>query len=129
MHELSIAEELLRLARQRLVAGQRLGTVRLAVGELAAVAPALLQFAWQAVTAGTPHAAAVLTIAWHAARQHCGVCGEIAARQPGSWLRLCPRCEAPLQVLGGDELDLLEVVPAAVDLPFANATADPQESS
>lgn len=130
MHELSIAQELLRLCQQRLPAGQCLGTVRIDVGELAAVEPELLQFAWQAVTAGTPHAAAALAIRWHPARQHCGACGEVAERQPGSWLRLCPRCQLPLQVVGGDELDLVEVVPVAAaatgaSAGFAAAAASP----
>lgn len=129
MHELSIAEELLRLCRLRLAAGQRLATVHVVVGELAAVEPELLQFAWQAVIAGTPHAAAALSVTWQAAQQHCGACGEVADRQPGSWLRLCPHCRGPLQVLGGDELDLLAVVPVAAAPPFANAAANSQEPS
>ncbi|MEZ5965524.1 MAG: hydrogenase maturation nickel metallochaperone HypA [Planctomycetota bacterium] len=116
MHELSIAQELLRLCQARLEAGQRLQYVRIAVGELASVEPDLLRFAWQAVTAGTPHATAVLDVAWCPARQRCDACGEIAERQPGSWLRLCPQCGQALRVEGGDQLDLLTLTPAATEL-------------
>lgn len=109
MHEIGIATELYRLCQEELTArgGGVLQTVRIAVGELAAVEPELLVYAWQAVVADSSHAAAELQVDWHPARQLCVTCGEIAARQPGSWLRLCPTCELPLSVEGGDELDLL----------------------
>ena len=109
MHELSIAEALLALCRERLPAGERLTTMHIAIGELASLEPELLRFAWQAVTVGTAHATAQLAISWHAAQQHCSSCGEIAERQPGTWLRLCPECQQPLVVRGGEQLDLLGV--------------------
>ena len=109
MHELSVATELLALATARLDPGASLGAVQIAVGELSSLDPALLRFAWEAVITGAPHAGCTLDIEWHAANQLCPDCGTIAERQPGSWLRLCPRCAAPLQIDGGDELDLLDV--------------------
>ena len=112
MHELSIAQELLSLAQQRLAPGQRLGAVHIAVGELASIEPEQLRFAFEMVVVGTPHTTARLDIAWHAARQTCPACGDVAERQPGTWLRLCPHCASPLQIVGGDELDLLDVEPA-----------------
>ena len=33
----------------------------------------------------------------------------IRERQPGTWLRLCPRCEGPLRVEGGDVLDVVAI--------------------
>jgi len=78
-----------------------------AVGELAAVEPELLAFAWEAVTADGPDAGARLDIEWHPARQCCPSCGDVVERQPGSWLRLCPDCESPLQLDGGHDLDIL----------------------
>ena len=36
-------------------------------------------------------------------------CGEVKDRAEGSWLRLCPDCGLPLEVRGGEELDVLEV--------------------
>lgn len=122
MHELSIAQELIRLCELRVPAGRRLTTVRIAVGELASVEPEQLEFAWQAVVAGTAHAAAGLVIQWCPARQTCGRCGEVAERQPGTWLRQCPHCAEPLAVHGGNELDLLAIEtesshPAAIPEP------------
>ena len=95
----------------------RIEAVRIAVGELAAVEPDLLGFAWEAVVAGGPHAASRLDVVWCPATQHCSRCGEVKERVEGSWLRLCPDCGQPLQVTGGDELDVLEVTFLADDEP------------
>ena len=112
MHEMGLAIEIRRLAREA-VAGRgpgRIEIVRVAVGELSAVEPDLLKFAWEAAAAGTEEAASKLEVDFRPARQTCQVCGEIAGRAPGSWLRLCPRCGDPLTVSGGDDLDVLSVV-------------------
>jgi hydrogenase nickel incorporation protein HypA/HybF len=111
MHELGLAAEIHRIARRAADdrAGGPLETVTVAVGDLAAVEPQLLEFAWRAVVEGTPDAGAVLDVRWHPARQSCSSCGDVAERAAGSWLRLCPRCERPLSVTGGDELDVLRV--------------------
>jgi hydrogenase nickel insertion protein HypA len=108
MHELSLVTEIHRACRERIDAqgGGRLERVRLAIGELSAVEPDLLSFAWQAVTEGGPDAGAVLDVEWRPARQVCGACGEIE-RAAGAWLRQCPRCRQPLRIEGGDELDIL----------------------
>ncbi len=122
MHELSIAEALLGLCRDRTPAGERLVRVAVAVGELASLEPDLLRFAWQAVVAGTPHVAAVLDVEFCAAEQRCPRCGPIGERQPGTWLRLCPHCGSPLHVRGGDQLDLVRVT-------TERSIATPQETS
>jgi len=111
MHELSIATEIHRSCRQELArrGGERLLEVRVAIGELSAVEPDLLGFAWEAVTAGGPDAGARLEVDWHPVRQQCADCGDIGERQPGSWLRLCPLCSSPLQLEGGRELDLVSL--------------------
>ena len=112
VHETGLAAEIYRIARA--VAdengGGALESVTVAVGDLAAVEPPLLEFAWRAAVDGSSDAAAVLVIEWERARQDCPACGEIAERAPGSWLRLCPRCAEPLRVTGGDALDVLRVV-------------------
>lgn len=111
LHELSIAQEIYRASRAA-VAGHgsgRLERVTVAVGELSAVEPDLLVFAWQALTQGGPDAAAALEVEWRPARQFCAACDADRPRSPGSWLRLCPQCGAPLAVSGGDELDVLQV--------------------
>jgi hydrogenase nickel incorporation protein HypA/HybF len=111
MHELGIARDVHRLCRERLrgVAAARLVEVRLAVGELCAVEPELLRFAWQAVTAGGPDAGAELDVRWCPCRQVCEACGDQGERAPGTWARRCPRCARPLAIEGGRELDLLQL--------------------
>jgi len=85
------------------------GTARLAVGELSAVEPELLVYAWEAVVEDGPDAGAKLVIEWHPADQRCATCGEAKDRASGSWMRLCPDCGMPLEVSGGDELDVLDL--------------------
>ena len=110
MHELSLATEIHRQCRSRMDGpAARLERVRLAVGELSAIEPDLLRFAWEAVTAGGPDAGATLEIEWRRARQTCATCGEVEARAPGTWLRICPACGGPVQVEGGDELDVIDL--------------------
>jgi len=87
----------------------RLEEVRVAVGELSAVEPELLRFAWEAVTAGGTDAGSRLEIDWRPARQTCAQCGEVPVHETGGWLRVCPRCGAPLRIEGGTELDILQV--------------------
>lgn len=111
MHETGLAADAYRIARQAADArgGGRLESVRLVVGELAAVEPDLIAYAWEAAVAGTSDEGAKLAIEWSAAKQTCAACGEIPERAAGSWLRLCPRCDGPLAVSGGDELDVRQV--------------------
>jgi hydrogenase nickel incorporation protein HypA/HybF len=108
---MGIAIEVYRACRQAVAehGDGRIEKVRLAVGELSAVEPDLIEFAWQALIADTGDAGAALEITWCPAQQVCEPCGEAKPRSEGSWLRLCPDCGHPLQVTGGDELDVLEV--------------------
>ena len=108
MHETGIAMEIYAISRRTADAnaGGRLLSVKVVVGELSAVEPDLLAFAWEAVTAGGTDSKARIDVEWHAARQICAGCGEIAERASGTWLRICPRCGGALRVEGGDELDV-----------------------
>lgn len=120
MHEMGLAFEVHRIARDAADAlgGGSLESVTVVVGELAAVEPELLEFAWQALVAGGPDASARLIVQWQAARQLCATCGEIPERAAGSWLRLCPRCDGALVVEGGEALDVRNVA-------FVEAAAAP----
>lgn len=111
MHELNLATEIHRTCRATIDArgGGRLDEVRVAIGELAAVEPELLVYAWEAVVSGGPDAGARLEVEWHAARQTCPGCGEVKDREPGDWLRLCPTCGGPVRMEGGDELDVIDL--------------------
>ncbi len=111
MHELSLVTEVYRTARRAVDARgpHRIEVVRLAVGELSAVEPALLAFAWEAVTAGTPDEGSRLEVDFRPARQTCTGCGASPERAVGSWLRVCGACGGLLSVEGGDELDVVSV--------------------
>lgn len=108
---MGIAVEVYRAAHAAVAerGGGRLVRVKLAVGELAAVEPDLLRFAWEAIVVDGADAAAELEVDFHPAVQRCPTCGVIDERSAGTWLRLCPRCDGPLAVEGGDELDILEL--------------------
>jgi Zn finger protein HypA/HybF involved in hydrogenase expression len=114
---MGIAIEVYRTCRETVEAhgGGRLQQARLAVGELSAVEPELLVYAWEAVVEDGPDAGAELVIEWRSADQRCANCGEAKDRASGSWMRLCPDCGMPLEVLGGDELDVLDLSFEAAD--------------
>jgi len=111
VHELSIAHEIYRTCRAVVAAhgGGTLAAVRVAVGELTAVEPDLLVFAWEAVVAEGKDHQARLEVEWRQARQFCPACGADKRQAEASWLPLCPDCGGPLQVAGGDDLDILSV--------------------
>lgn len=108
MHEMGIALEVYRQCREAVAdyGSGHIDRVNLAVGELSAVEPDLMTFAWEAVTIDTPDATSKLEVRWCPATQNCSTCGVIKDRAEGSWLRLCPNCSMPLEVTGGDELDI-----------------------
>ena len=110
MHELSLASEIHRACRTRLAGegARRLVRVRVAVGDLAAVEPDLLRYAWAALTACGPDAGSELEIEWRPATQVCESCGATPERPPGSWWPGCPRCGRAMRIEGGEALDLLE---------------------
>ena len=111
MHELNLATEIYRTCRATIDARGpgRLDAVRVAIGELAAVEPELLVYAWEAVVSGGRDAGARLEVEWHPARQFCAECGEVAELAPGTWLRICPNCGRPVRVEGGAQLDVIEL--------------------
>ena len=111
MHETGIAQEIYAISRRTADehGGGRLQSVKVIVGELSAIEPDLLAFAWEAVTSGSPDAASRLDMEWRAARQICAACGEIPERASGTWWKICPRCGGALRIEGGDELDVRDV--------------------
>jgi len=111
MHELSLASELHRLCRARIrgAGAVRLTRVRIAVGELSAVEPDLLRFAWNAVISDGPDAGAALDVDWRPCRQVCDACGDLGAAKSLGWRTRCPRCGGALRIEGGLELDLEEL--------------------
>jgi len=106
VHEMGLALEILKATRK--AAEDRavgpLEEVQVMVGELSSVEPDLLVYAWEAATKGSPEEGSTLKVLWQPARQNCAACGVVEERAAGTWLRLCPRCDLPLQVVGGDDL-------------------------
>ncbi|RKX23537.1 MAG: hydrogenase maturation nickel metallochaperone HypA [Candidatus Zixiibacteriota bacterium] len=114
MHEVGIAEEIYRVCRQSVEAngGGRLARVRVAVGELSAVEPDLLEFAWRGVVAGGPDESAELVIEWRPAVQVCTNCGHRTGGNHtarGAWLSVCPQCGGLMSIEGGRELDIIDL--------------------
>jgi hydrogenase nickel incorporation protein HypA/HybF len=111
LHEMGLAVSIYDTCRKAL-SGQeegRIEKVKVAVGELSAIDPELLVFAWQAVTAEGPDADSELDVEWRPARQFCPECKQERPRPEGSWLFVCPECEHPLSVEGGFELEVLQI--------------------
>ncbi len=131
MHEMGIALEIHRVCREAVAdrGPGRIEKVRVAVGELSAIEPDLLRFAWEAVTRETTDEGAALEIEWHRTEQVCPSCGPVPDRAPGTWLRLCPSCGGPLELRGGTELEVLDLVFAAEDDPPGPGGDEPGEES
>jgi len=110
MHELGIITEAVRLAvaSARAHGAERVDAVRLRVGALSGAVPEALQFAFDAVTAGTPAEDARLTIETVPARWWCAACAaEFAA---DDWQACCPRCGTwSDQLRAGRELDIASI--------------------
>ena len=86
----------------------RVSAVRVRVGPLSGVVPALLQHAYPLTAAGTCAEGSELTIDKTAIRVRCGSCGAESDARPQRLL--CQHCDSPrVTLLSGDEL-LLESV-------------------
>jgi hydrogenase nickel incorporation protein HypA/HybF len=109
MHELSIAESVVRIASDH-ASGRRVTKVELRVGHLRQVVPSALDFAFELVAHGTPVEGAELVQEVVPATGRCRACGE-ESEQEGFPLG-CARCGGlDVEVTGGEELlvDSLEL--------------------
>jgi hydrogenase nickel incorporation protein HypA/HybF len=77
MHELSIAEAVVRIAEQH-AAGRRVAKVELQVGHLRQVVPSALTFAFELVAVGTAVEGAELVIRGIPVAGRCRACGEVS---------------------------------------------------
>lgn len=113
MHELTVAVQIRRVLEDELRAeGGALvaGTVRVQVGALANIVPEALQFAWPHAVAGSPSLGdSTIEIDWVEAALHCRECDATQTIAQLVSLR-CPVCRsADVEVVGGDELDIVGV--------------------
>lgn len=108
MHELSLAQEAIRLVAQD--ASQRglkrITLVKILVGEWTAVLPDAFRFAFECASRGTIVEGAQLEIIEIPARALCRTCG--LEFHPEEWLLLCPKCSTPgAQLLNGREMQVV----------------------
>ena len=109
MHELSIAESIVRIAAAY-AGDRRICKVELKIGHLRQVVPSALELAFELVAQGTPAEGAELEIEEVPAAGVCRRCGT-ESRVDGFPLR-CSRCgELELELIRGEELlvDALEL--------------------
>jgi Zn finger protein HypA/HybF involved in hydrogenase expression len=103
MHELSIAEGILNLARRNVPYGAVLLSVRVNAGPMRGIDPRCMELAWTAL--GRSDVSLKLTVLpW---RMQCGECGR-------QWeqAELAERCacgSSRVRPIGGDELQLLSI--------------------
>ena len=119
MHELSIAESVVRIACEH-AGGRRVTRVELKVGHLRQVVPDALAFGFELVAVGTAAEGAELAIEQVPAAGRCRRCG-LESVLPGFPLR-CEGCGSlDLELLRGEELlvDCLELE----DVPAMNGGA------
>ena len=102
MHELSIAESVVRIASKH-AAGRRVAVVHVKVGHLRQVVPSALEFAFELLIEGTALDGAELAIE---AVPAAGVCRECGAESTVSAFPLaCARCGGlDMEVTAGEEL-------------------------
>ena len=110
MHEMSLAQNILDIARQELKARgcTRLTGVRLRCGTLAGVELSSLRFGFEVLLKGTPDETASLVIEEIPLRLRCGACG---GEFGGEGWEPCPHCGEQLghEVLQGKELNIVAV--------------------
>ena len=102
MHELSIAESVVRIA-SRQADGRRVTKVQMKVGHLRQVVPSALAFGFELLAEGTPVEDAVLEMEQVPAEGRCRGCG--AESRLGSFPLQCRGCGSfDLEILKGEEL-------------------------
>ncbi|TAH11370.1 MAG: hydrogenase maturation nickel metallochaperone HypA [Curvibacter sp.] len=111
MHELSLAEEIVRMVESSAARDHfsRVATLKLEAGALAGVEVAALRFALEAMVPGTCLEGAAIVIDEPPGRAWCNACATevtITTRADP-----CPACDGyPLKVLQGDALRVVDLV-------------------
>ena len=107
MHELSIMQSALSQAldEARRAGASRVHEIRLRIGALSGVVPEALEFAFEALAAGTPAEGARLTIEHVPARFWCATCNR--EFEAPTLFTECPDCHNPSGKLrAGREMEL-----------------------
>ncbi len=108
MHELSIAENIIEIARENLPPSGSVKSVKVRIGKLACVIPDSLEFCFTAITKGTPLENSKLEIESVGIVVHCESCG--ADSEVNGFLFQCKQCgSAEVRIISGDELQVVEM--------------------
>lgn len=112
MHELSIAKNIIRIAREHLSPEEEkcLTKIRVRIGKFSTIVPELLQSAFVAAIDGTPLENAELEISVIPLKIACNTCGQESVIEPIDFS--CPVCSSSnVDVVEGRELivDDLEI--------------------
>ena len=123
MHEVSIVEALLETVRAEMRSrpGSRVRTVRVRIGALRLVDPAVLRFSYDAAVRDTLLEGSHLVIQQIEASARCDVCSlEFPVEE--SWFE-CPRCHSlHARLVNGDELLLTSLEIEEIALSDLNQT-------
>ena len=106
MHELAITQSVVDMVVERM-AGRRVATVRVRVGQLSGVVPDAMLFCYELVTAGTDLEGSRLEIERTPGRAHCRSCGQDFPLT--DLIMLCSCGSADVGLLGGRELEVASV--------------------
>jgi Zn finger protein HypA/HybF involved in hydrogenase expression len=122
MHELSIAESILELARRHVPPGERLVAVTVRAGPLRAIDESAMSLAWRATTDNTAYDGCLLKLQQLPWRLRCPRCQRVWQHTDRFAVCSCG-CETPAAI-GGDELDLTSInVEPMTQQPAAPAAA------
>ncbi len=95
MHEMSIAASLLEMAETEAAKANCRHLVKVTVhyGQISGIMPEALQFAFAALTAGTPHANCRLELVMLPLRLRCPFCGtRFGGENQADVFQPCPQC-------------------------------------
>jgi len=112
MHELSIAKNIVRIAREHLTPEEEpnMTKIKVRIGRLSTVVPELLQSGFEAAVDGTALEHAVLEITVVPLRIECNDCGKKSEIEPVAFG--CPACSSTdVEIVEGREIiiDNLEI--------------------
>lgn len=105
MHELSITQTLLDIVLEQAEThdAQRVGQVRLVIGEMSGIVDDSVRFYFELLSKGTIAEGARLAVRRVPATARCSECGERFAFERLSWA--CPKCGAVrLEIVEGKEM-------------------------
>jgi Zn finger protein HypA/HybF involved in hydrogenase expression len=103
MHELSIAQSVLDLARSHVPDGATLQSVRMVAGPMRCIDPECMQLAWQAISQDQV-VMNLIVLPW---KMQCADCGR--QWEQAELAQTCACGSARIRPVGGDELQLLSI--------------------